>query len=718
MVMPPQYPNNKDNHFLFIKDISIISFLTWSLIFWLILSLEGSFSFFINSTYWHQPILPFSYKLLLFFYSTLLWMLILFPFAILSTIINHLQNRLIRPPWNRFFSLLSKTFLVFLGTIFVLFYFGSWGIFVATNSFFGYDTFTYLFNQMDLLIKHLLDQEESYFLLSFSGSFLFVLLMVWVMPIISRIISLRIARIIVYGTLSFCLFGSIYVLINYKVSRHLTGNSLILVNESIQTKKSFYEVNRKQYTSPLVKIIEDFWAPDSERPFSDLSVNHSAPVLEPLVSISTYLKGFDHSQVKPYNVIVILVESLRSDRLTRLGSKRPVVPNIDGLAQKSLIFPNAYSQSSHSDYADLCPLSSLYPLRSASHHFYPEKIPYPRVLLYDILKPLGYKTAIFSSQDERWGSMYNFLNTGNLDVFFHAQNFSGERLTFEEDTVAYNYFKRQKTKAGKIEDRYTVAAAVRWIEKQNGTPFFIYMNLQRSHFPYKIPQDFPRRFEPSTIDFHVRFGFYPKEKTPILINAYDNSLSYVDFQLKSLFEYLEKKELLKNTIIVLSGDNGQAFYEHDVACHATKLYEEVIRVPLVLYAPKIKIGIHHQFVQHIDVPPTILSLLNLPPYPIFQGRNILKDDLSQRSIFITAQAGIIQQDATIRNGMKLVLDYTSQSSSLFDLTKDPHEQNNLMGKKTEIYEDLLTRILDFRKKQLAYYQNSKFYLYYNPPKFD
>lgn len=700
------------------NGLKIEHLIVWSILFWLILSIEGAFSYFDINTYWHLDGLPFSYKLFLFFYSALIWMLFLFPFAVLFIILDQLQDKFIRPFGDRFFFLFKKALLLSLGTILVLFYFGSWGLFIGTNSFFGSDTIQYLYNQAGLLIKHLMDQEEFYFILSCLGSFLFVFLLIWVLPIFKEKISFRLARVIVYGTLSFCLFGFLYVGINYKVSRHMTGNPLILVNDSLQSKKSFYEVVRKQYTSPLVKIVEDYRVLYSEKQFSNQSIDRSSPSSEPLIPLSTYLKSVDRSQVNAYNVIVILVESLRSDRLISLGSTRSILPNVDHLGQKSLVFSNAYSQSSHSDYADLCPLSSLYPLRSSSHHFYPKKIPYPRILLYDILKPLGYKTAIFSSQDERWGNMDNFLNTGNLDIFFHAPSFSGERLTFEEDTVAYDYFKRQKTKAGKIEDRYTVAAAVRWIENQKGSPFFIYMNLQRSHFPYKIPENFPRRFEPSTINFHVRFGSFPKGKTPIMINAYDNSLSYVDFQLKTLFEYLNKKGLLKKTIIVLSGDNGQAFYEHDVACHATKLYEEVIKVPLVLYAPNIQAGIDHRFVQHVDVPPTILGLLNLPPHPIFQGKNILKDNLTHRSIFITAQAGIIQQDAIIRNGQKLIIDFSSQTSYLYDLNRDPKERDNLVGKNPDVYQYLLSRVLEYRESQLSYYQNPKFYFYRNPPKFD
>ncbi len=104
------------------------------------------------------------------------------------------------------------------------------------------------------------------------------------------------------------------------------------------------------------------------------------------------------------------------------------MPTIDALARESRVFTNAYIQASHSNYADLVPLSSQYPLRSPQMYEYPPNPTYPRVLIYDVLKALGYKTAIFSSQNERWGGMINFHRQSSLDRFFDAETFTGDDL--------------------------------------------------------------------------------------------------------------------------------------------------------------------------------------------------------------------------------------------------------------------------------------------------
>ena len=103
-------------------------------------------------------------------------------------------------------------------------------------------------------------------------------------------------------------------------------------------------------------------------------------------------------------MIVILVESLRIDQLLITGGAREVMPNLEKLSLRGRVFSNNYTQASHSNYADLCPLTSHYPLRGRSHHLYPKNASYPRLLIYDVLKSLGYDTAIFSSQNENWGN--------------------------------------------------------------------------------------------------------------------------------------------------------------------------------------------------------------------------------------------------------------------------------------------------------------------------
>ena len=110
---------------------------------------------------------------------------------------------------------------------------------------------------------------------------------------------------------------------------------------------------------------------------------------------------------------------------SRYGGTRDVMPAVDALARESRVFTNAYIQASHSNYAGLVPLSSQYPLRSPQMYRYPPDPTYPRVLIYDVLKALGYKTAIFSSQNERWGGMINFHRQSSLDRFFHAGHSPG-----------------------------------------------------------------------------------------------------------------------------------------------------------------------------------------------------------------------------------------------------------------------------------------------------
>jgi arylsulfatase A-like enzyme len=252
-------------------------------------------------------------------------------------------------------------------------------------------------------------------------------------------------------------------------------------------------------TGPLSALSTDFMTSfffnRTHDEFSNFKI-----VKKPIISMKEYLKGFDHEQMKKYNVILIIIESLRPDQLTSFSGSRSVMPEIDNLARDAYIFPNTYAQSSQSSYADMCPLSSHYPLRSLIFHHYPTDIKYPRVLIYDVLKNLGYKTAIISSQNEHWGSMYNYLNTPNLDIFLHAENYKGNTYVPYNDTGFVNWLKGKK-QSGKIDDRYTVTEAIKWIDSLKGDPFFIYLNLQNSHIPFQVPSDFPRKFGPNTINF-------------------------------------------------------------------------------------------------------------------------------------------------------------------------------------------------------------------------
>ncbi len=141
--------------------------------------------------------------------------------------------------------------------------------------------------------------------------------------------------------------------------------------------------------------------------------------------------------------------------------------------------------------------------------------------------------------------------------------------------------------------------------------------------------------------------------------------------------------------MVVSADTGQAFFEHGFAAHANKLYNEVMKVPLIIHEPASRPAFEDCPAQQIDVPPTIFHLLRLPQHPSFQGKNLFDPDLLQgRSLYLTVQTPIAYQYAVVRSGFKLIYDEKEGDYLLYDQIRDPQEQVDLATEYPEIVRKL------------------------------
>ena len=149
---------------------------------------------------------------------------------------------------------------------------------------------------------------------------------------------------------------------------------------------------------------------------------------------------------------------------------------------------------------------------------------------------------------------------------------------------------RDSNHAGSLDDRTTIDEAIEWIDGLGNDPFFVAINFQNSHLPYPIPPDFPRRFGPAKLHFTIRFAQFPKDKVEIVKDVYADSLAYVDSQIQRFIQHLTIKNKWDNTLVIITGDHGQAFYEHGFASHASAIFDEVMRVPLIVRAPGLKAG--------------------------------------------------------------------------------------------------------------------------------
>ena len=469
---------------------------------------------------------------------------------------------------------------------------------------------------------------------------------------------------------------------------------------TIHSLKSLSENLRDSKSGPLLRV------------FADIRLRLEGDVLptippseirrEAILQDDAYRATIDGRR-RP-NVVLIVVESLRPDELESFVGPRSVMPAVDDIARRGARFLDTYAQASHSNYSDPCILSGQYPLRSRAVYSYPKEFHYPKPLVYDLLKLAGYRTAIISSQNENWGGMANFLQSQNLDLFLHAENFSGDTYVPRGDTGFAKFVKGQK-RAGKIDDRLTVDELIKWTGADTQTPFFVYTNLQNSHIPYEIPADHPMKFGERELPFTLRFGEFPRDQIAAVKNRYSDSLAYVDSQIRRLVEALTRSGQIENTVFVVTGDTGQAFFEHGFAGHANELYDELVRVPLIFSGwsvPKLASNIS---AQHIDIAPTILGLAGLPAHPAFQGIDLFSAVTANRPRFLVVQTPLAYQYGIVRSGWKLLYDARTKTEKLFDLGSDPGEMENLIDTEAD-RAGRLRRTLDlWRAAQLDYYSS-------------
>lgn len=447
----------------------------------------------------------------------------------------------------------------------------------------------------------------------------------------------------------------------------------------------------------------DFSAGPSTRLLADLLERPAGPTgsegavpRRPITAAPLDVAGMDRM-----NVLVILVDSLRADML---GGTRPVMPAVEALAREGRVYTDCLTTATHTDYAAPSALSSHYPLRSRTSHLCPPNPSYPRVLIYDLLKQSGYRTALFSSQDEHWRQMNRYLDTGSLDRYFHAASVPGRSRAGHPE--------------GTIDDGTTVDEALQWITGAHDAPFFACLNLQNAHAPYPVPAGFERPFGPARRDFPISFGWFPAEHTAAVKALYTDSLAYVDQELGRLFRDLRDRGLWERTIVVVTADHGESFYEHGLVAHGGPLYAEQTHVPLIVRVPGLAPGSDPRPAQILDIPPTLCHALGLRPHPSFQGVDLLaKDAPPERSRFLVVQTPFARQYAIVRGDHKLIYDSHRRKSLLFDLASDPAEENDLAAAEPGRRADLESRLASWYRAQVEYYEDRSRHAAEYPPAF-
>jgi|Deesub1362B_J571_1020462.scaffolds.fasta_scaffold00064_4 arylsulfatase A-like enzyme len=452
-----------------------------------------------------------------------------------------------------------------------------------------------------------------------------------------------------------------------------------------------------------------------------------------LITSEKNLSVINNIKFKRYNVILILLDAVRFDHVGCYGYKRKTTPNIDRLAENGVIFENAFSHSSHTLESVPSLLTSTYP---STHNVktITSAIPDDILTLPEIFKSYGYKTAIFST-NPYISVVYGYgkgidkfhcddekiikINKTVLGHSFQILKKLSVLGRIFEPFSKLNYFLFSSKNLSKSTDpNFITHKIIKWIKKNKSHPFFIYSHYEGGHSPYKVPKFYQKLFasdysrEP-VINYPLKFGLFlpfekgeslPKQKLKNMIAQYDAKIFYHDESLGILFQELKNLNLQKKTIIIITSDHGEEFYEHEGWGHGHSLYEETIHVPLIFYCPGLipKGKRIKEIVSLVDVFPTILSLcgINLKiPYkiegldltPLFYAknpkpiRNFIFSELTQGENSAWCLRTDRYKVIEIRFGIK-------RERLLFDLKADPNEKNNIYEEKKEIAIELLRKL--------------------------
>ena len=410
--------------------------------------------------------------------------------------------------------------------------------------------------------------------------------------------------------------------------------------------------------------------------------------------------GGPREEISPYrpeprrelpNVVLVMLESVPWKRTFLAGARPGATPRLEELAAESVVFSRAYTTSTHSDYAQMAILSSLHPRKYNRHDTY-SRIEYPRTLLWDALRPAGYTTAMFSCQNERWGNMLNYLDTPGLEVLRHSLDWPRAR-------------RRGRGIESKVFEETPVREWQRWRRAFPAEPFFTYFNFQANHFPYELPSDEERPYAPHELDFRASFLGYPRDKVPVMLNRFYNAARYADAQLGEVVDTLRASGQWQRTVLIVVSDHGEAFYEHGMPTHGTSVLEEQVRSLWLIRAPGLAPRTIDEPVTLLDLAPTLLRLLGLPPHGNFQGRgDVLEPGYTarRRPLFFTLQ-GLTFEDAVLVDGWKYVVNWDRRARALYNLRDDPDESVDLIDSRGDRALALDELLRGFLGGQLAYY---------------
>ncbi len=421
-------------------------------------------------------------------------------------------------------------------------------------------------------------------------------------------------------------------------------------------------------------------------------------------------------RLPPPDVVVISIDTLRPDHLGAYGYERDTSPHIDRLAAEGALFSNAASSSSWTLPAHAALFTGLSDSVHGCHDS-DKRLAAEHTTLAETFSAHGYQTAGFFSGPflhPTFGLDQGFDRYVDCSSYAEASA-ANARRTGELDQPEIAEASHRDVTSPRVLD-----AVSDFLAEPIDAPLFLFVHLWDVHFDFIPPPPFDTRFDPDYAGningenfFHnpeVHAGMSRRDLDHV-IALYDGEIAWTDSHIGQLLDRLETHGRLENTVVVVTSDHGEEFFEHGQKGHRFTLYDEVIRIPLVIWAPgRIDAG------QRIDAPAslvdvfaTVAGLAGIDAGVETSGRSLIplldaSAEPDPTALSVSELDTLGRKLTTFRKpAHKLLVDHVSKGTWTFDLERDPRERlsNRVTGVGPAWERDLLRDASARRAELLA-----------------
>ncbi|MBN2525917.1 MAG: sulfatase [Deltaproteobacteria bacterium] len=373
---------------------------------------------------------------------------------------------------------------------------------------------------------------------------------------------------------------------------------------------------------------------------------------------------------KKKNVVVLLVDTLRADKLKSYGNKRVKTNAVDAFVSESTLFENCQSNSNWTKPSCASVLTGLHP---------------------DSHKARGHSSRLNKSV-KMVSEM--FREKGFLTAAFVANGYLATEFGFNRGWNKYvNYIRENKNSDAENVFR----DALKFVDEAEGKPFFSYIQTIDPHVPYDPPDEDLKLYDARSYEGPISprstgnlLEEYKRKQVTLnsrdkrrLEALYDGEVTYHDRQFGKFISALKKKGVLDDTVFVICADHGEEFFEHESVGHGHTLYQELLHVPLILRAPGlIPKGKRVSTSANLsDIVPTVLDGTGNDAPPVVEGRSLISEanggvtnpfEASFSSFYSEADERNLQW-AVRRGDWKLKMKGPA-ITYLFNLKSDPEEK--------------------------------------------